>query len=176
MKPSKGEREGEEHTNARTFRRDPGAPFDDLRVENYVKARAKGGSVLAASTAAGVQKGTGIRWEKEPEVKARIGELRIGAEDFIGVSLAYVFTGLKKNAEQARDNGAFKASNEALFLIYKLMKEDKSSAAQMAAALPPAEAHGAALNRRLRESFSSPVIDVAPEPDEEPVEAQNGDA
>lgn len=166
----KGERLGEEHTTSTTFRRDKGAPFDDHRVETYCKARAKGGNVHAASNAAGVHKQTGIRWEKEPEVKARMSELRLGAEDFIGVSLAYVFTGLKRNAEEARDSGAFKASNEALFLIYKLMKEDKSSAHQMAAALP-GNLEGRQLQRALEASFEErerepepAVIDVEPEP------------
>ncbi len=155
----------EEHTPAR-FRRDAGMPFDDYRVETYCKARAKGGTVLAAAGSAGVHKQTAIRWEREAEVRARQRELREGAEDFIGVSVAWCIQQLKTNCMAAREQGAFKASNEAALLVYKIMREDKSAAHNMAAALP-ATTQGMDLQKRIRESFRQPddadVIDVAPD-------------
>ncbi len=162
----------EERTSERSFRRDPGGPFDDYRIEQYAKARAKGGSVPASATATGISKATALRWEAHPEVRARVRELREGAEDFVGVSKAWVITQLKKNVEVARENNAVKASNEALIFIYKILMEDKQVAHQMASAKLPATAEGMDLQKALRASFSEPeherreVIDVEqPEPE-----------
>lgn len=158
-------KEGEEHTSARTFRRDPGAPFDDYRVETFCKARAQGGSLAVAAHRTGISKATATKWEREPEVRARQRELREGAEDFIGVSVAWVIKELKTNVEAAREQGAIKASNEALVFIYKIMTENKAAAHQMASALP-ASLEGKDLQKALRESFRSPeeTIDVVAEP------------
>ncbi len=167
---SEGARKGEEHTTAQSFRRDPGMPFDDYRVETYCKARAKGGTVLAAAGSAGVHKNTAIKWEREPEVRARQRELREGAEDFIGVSVAWCIHQLKTNCTAAREAGAFKASNEAAILVYKIMREDKAAAHNMAAALP-ATTQGMDLQKRIRESFRQPddadVIELTPEAEAE---------
>lgn len=145
-------KEGEEHTTSRSFRRDPGAPFDEYRIEQYCKARAKGGTVHASGSHAGVSKNTAMKWEREPEVRARQRELRDGAEDFVGVSVAWVINELKQNVSVARQQNAIKASNEALVFIYKIITENKQLAHNMAAALP-APARGQDLQKALRESF-----------------------
>lgn len=147
--------DGDEPQGGRHFRRDPGMPFDDFRVEQYAKARAKGGTIAASGSHAGVVKGTALKWEKEPEVRARVRELRDGAEDFVGVSVAWIIGELKRNAKEARENNAFKASNEALLITYKIISENKQVAHQMAAALPAA-LEGKDLQKALRESFSQP--------------------
>lgn len=167
--------EPQEHVSLDKLRRDKGHAFDEFRVETYCKARAKGGSVASAGTAAGVTKPTALKWEQHPEVRARTRELREGAEDFIGVSTAWCIAQLKRNAEEARDQGAFKASNEAILFCYKLMREDKNAAHNTATKQLPATLEGMQLQRALRESFSQPereVIDVVavPPPDELPPE------
>jgi hypothetical protein len=165
------------------FRRDPGAPFDSWEREEYAKARAKGGSLKASATLAGVTPAAVTKWERHPEVKARIRELRDGAETFVGVSTAWVINQLKINVEDAREAGAIKASNEALGMIYKILTEDRNVGHQLARALPP-HVTRQELQKRLRESFgdsaprrrkkalpadASPAIDV--EPDAEDTEA-----
>lgn len=163
------------------FRRDPGGPFDDHRLETYAKSRAKGGSVASSGTAAGIAKPTALRWEQAGEMRARIRELRDGAEDFVGVSKAWILNEYKKNVELAREQGAIKASNDALACMYKIICEDKSVAHNMAAAKLPATLEGQDLQRRLLSSFSQPdrepvqreVIDVEPV---EPDEAEDEDA
>lgn len=168
--------EEQEHTQLDKLRRDKGSPFDEFRVEQFCKARAKGATVSAAGNTAGISKGTALRWERHPEVRARQRELREGAEDYVGVSLGWCIAQLKRNAEEARDNGAYKASNEAILLAYKLMREDRSAAHNQPAVKLPATLEGMQLQRALSESFSQPereVIDVhptEPEPDDEATE------
>lgn len=138
------------------FRRDPGGPFDDLRKEEFAKARARGGSIRASSNVAGVQYATGIKWGKHPEMMARIREMRTGADDFVGATTGWVIGELKKNVEQARENLQFKASNEALSLIYKLVTEDKDAALKAVRALP-ASVQGRELQSRVMDAFNAPT-------------------
>jgi hypothetical protein len=138
------------------FRRDPGAPFDDLRKEEFAKARARGGSIRAASNVAGTQYATGLSWEKHPEMKARIREMRSGADDFVGATAGWVIGELKKNVEAARENLQFKASNEALALIYKLVNEDKDAALKITRSLP-AHVQGQELQSRVMDAFNAPA-------------------
>lgn len=150
----------------RQFRRDPGGPFDDFKVESFCRARAKGGNITSSGNAAGISKPTAFSYEKAPEVKARIRELRDGAEDFVGVSVAWILNQLKINVEAAREDGAYKASNEALMISYKIISENKAVAHKMASALPALE--GKALQRALAESFSQPedIVVTQVDPDD----------
>ncbi len=159
-----------EHPQKRDlFRRDPGGCFDDYRLETYAKARAKGGSIASAGVATGVSKETAKRWEQHPEMRARLRELRDGAEDFIGVSKAYVLRELQKNVELAREQNAIKSSNEALHLIYRIISEDNNVAHQMAAAKQlPTTGAGQDLQRRLKAAFSTPRLSEAARPEPEP--------
>lgn len=137
------------------FRRDPGGPFDDLRKEEFAKARARGGSIRASSNVAGVQYQTALTWEKHPDMMARIREMRAGADDFVGATTGWVIGELKKNVEQAREEKQFKASNEALSLIYKLVTEDKDAALKVTRNLP-ANVQGTALQNAVMEAFNAP--------------------
>lgn len=164
------------------FRRDAGGPFDDHRLETYAKSRAKGGSVASSGVAAGVVKATALRWEQAGEMRARIRELRDGAEDFVGVSKAWILNEYKKNVELAREQGAIKASNDALACMYRIICEDKNVAHSMAAAKLPATVEGQDLQRRLLSSFSQPDREpvrevIVVEPDEPgDAEAEDEDA
>jgi hypothetical protein len=146
----------EEPTPKKGFRRDPGGPFDDYRLETYAKSRAKGGSVASSGVAAGVTKHTALRWEATGEMRSRVRELREGAEDFVGVSKAWILAEYKKNVDLAREQGAIKASNDALACMYKILAEDKNVAHQMASAKLPATLEGKELQRALLASFSEP--------------------
>lgn len=153
---------------ADSFSRGKNAPFDKIELEDFAKARAKGGTLKAAAGIAGVSLGTAATWEKHPEVKERMRELRQGVEDFVGVSKAWVLTQLKENALEAREESQFKASNEALKIIYEILNNDREVNTQVARALSP-DVSRKELQRRLKESFSQPVklpaIDV-PQPEE----------
>jgi hypothetical protein len=136
-------------------RRDPGAPFDQLEREQYAKARAKGGSIKAACGVAGISPALGTQLERLPEMRKRISELRQGAEDFVGVSKGWCIRQLMINAEQSREDGAWKASNEAIGLIHKMISEDVDISHQMARALPP-DVGPQELQKRLSTAFSAP--------------------
>jgi len=149
------------------FRRDPGGPFDSLEREQYAQARAKGGSIKGACAAAGISGPTGTKLEQHPEMRKRISELRQGAETYVGVSKAWVLQQLQRNAEEARDSGAFKASNEALISIYKIISEDRGVGHDMARALPP-NVTPQELQKRLKESFKAPRLTQGRERIEQP--------
>lgn len=138
------------------WRRDSGAPFDDLGREQYAQARAKGAGIKAASSAAGVQAATGTTYERHEAMRLRVRELRQGAETYVGVSKAWVLRELQVTIEAARDNGAYKAAIEGLGLIYKIITEDRSIGHEMARTLPP-NVTPAELQKRLRESFRAPT-------------------
>lgn len=139
------------------FRRDPGAPFDNWEREAYAKGRAKGGSIKSSATAAGVTPQTARGFEKHPEMRARIRELRDGAEDFVGVSLGYIFAQLKDIAEQAKADGEYKPAIEALSLMNKMLSENKDAAANVARALPP-NVQGKELTKRLKDAFAPKAL------------------
>ncbi len=155
--------------------RDPTGPFVALEKELYAKARARGVTVKAASADAGIAVETGTKYERNEIMRKRISELRQGAEDFVGVSKAHLIHKLMQNADEAREAGAFKASNEALLGVYKLISEDKGGdiGRNMPRALPhtvtPEE-----LKARLEKTFKKkrapalplPVVDVPAEEDE----------
>ncbi len=170
----------QEHVQLDKLVRDPCSPFGEYRVEQYCKSRAKGGSVPSSAVAAGCHKNTALRWERHPEVRARLRELRDGADDFVGVSKAWILNELKINVGVARETGAIKSSNEALLFIYKIIQEDKQVAHQMAAAKLPATLEGMDLQRALRASFSEPEREVItvqqaePAPDPEPEHGEEG--
>ena len=147
----------EKQTRVDAFHREPGGAFSSLEREQYAKARARGDTITAASAAAGISSSTGTSFEKHEQMRKRISELRQGAETFIGVSNAWVINQLKRNAEEARDQGAFKASNESIHLIYKIMNENKDVASQMARALPP-NVTPKQLKSELTKAFAKPAL------------------
>lgn len=140
-------------TRVDPWRRDPGAPFDDLGREVFAQERAKGHTLKVSSGAAGIAYRTAVEFERDERMKVRVRELRRGADNFVGVSVAWVLGELRKNVEGAREECAYKASNEALAMIYKIITEDKSVASSMARALPADVSRGD-LQRMLRESFA----------------------
>lgn len=140
-------------TRDKFWRRTPGHPFDSLKRERYAQARARGGTVKASGNDAGIGIQTAFKYEKHPEMKARIRELRSNAEDFLGVSLGWVVQELKTNVEAARRAEHFKSSNEALMLLHKIMTTDKNAAHNIARALP-AEVNGQKLQDLLRANFN----------------------
>lgn len=147
------------------WHREPGDAFPSLERELFAKARARGAPVKVAASDAGVSYQTGVGYERHEAMRKRISELRQGAEDFVGVSKAWIVAQLKRNADEAREEKAFKSSNEALHLIYKIISEDRDLSANMARALPhtvsPAE-----LKAKLKESFKQPGALPPPREDE----------
>ncbi len=139
------------------FRRDQGAPFDELSREEFAKARAKGLSIKASSTAAGINPVTGAKFAGNEAIKERIRELRKGAETYIAVSKAWIIAELMKNVGMARDAEHYKSSNEALALLYKIVSEDREVGANLPRELPihvsPRE-----LQQRLQQSFAEPRL------------------
>lgn len=135
------------------FRRDPGAPFDSYEREQYAKARAKGGSITAACQVAGISGPSGTAFEKHPEMRARIRELRDGAEDFVGVSLGYMLGKLKEVIEDAHKAEEFKSAIDGIKVMAQLLEGNSDAAANMARALPP-EVQGKALQKRLTDAFA----------------------
>ena len=132
--------------------REPGKPFPSLEREQYAQARAKGLGIGQASAAAGISVTTGSQYERHNSVRTRIGELRQTTDAYVGVSAGWVIAQLMKNVEEARENNAFKASNEALALIYKMITEDKSVTHNMARMLPH-HVTPQQLQQKLKESF-----------------------
>lgn len=157
--PNKREEKREENRAAvksqrREWSRLPAQPFNDVAREEFAKARAKGASPKVACQLAGVSV-TNTRWASDPAMLERVRELREGAENFVGVSKAWIIGQLKKNVEESREQGAYKASNEALTLLYKIVNEDKDIAEQMARALPP-DVRTSEIKKRLRDAFAQP--------------------
>lgn len=160
------------------WRRDRGAPFDDLSREQFAQARAKGVGILASANAADISNGTASAFERHPEMQARVRELRAGAETFVGVSVPQVINELMKNAEEARgEKGGYRDSNNALWMVYKILSEDRDVAAAMLRRLGP-DVSRRNLQKRLSEEFNGRMpppaqpIDVPPEP----MEASDGEA
>lgn len=170
------------HNRANLWARDPGGPFVSLERELFAKARARGATIKAASADAGITHVTGTKYERNDEMRKRISELRRGAEDFVGVSTACLIGELMRNAAEAREAGAYKASNEALVAVYKMVTEDKGG--DMGRHTPRALSHSvtpAELKARLTQSFAKTrkpraalpeVIEAPPAPvdDEEAAE------
>lgn len=119
------------------YRRDPGAPFDSLERERFAQARAKGATIKAACTEAGIRPQTGYDYERHEEMRKRVRELRAGAETYVGVSMGWLVRQLTINARRARKAGAYKASNEAFGLIAKIVQRDPNQANNSPRSLPP---------------------------------------
>lgn len=169
------------HNRANLWARDPGGPFVSLERELFAKARARGATIKASSADAGITHATGTKYERNDEMRKRISELRRGAEDFVGVSTACLIGELMRNAAEAREAGAYKASNEALVAVYKMVTEDKGG--DMGRNTPRALSHAvtpAELKERLTRSFTKgkkprasalpEVIEAPPVEDEEAAE------
>ena len=159
---------------ADVWRRDPGAPFDDAAREDYAKARAKGGTIKACANHVGIGAPTATAWEKHPEMRGRIRELRQGAEDFVGVSVGWVIQELKRNVEEARENGQLKSSNEALKLIYDIVRTDPDIANKMARSLPPTVSTRS-IKKQLLASLQADALPAPVDTEGEPVEREEED-
>lgn len=146
------------------WRRDQGAPFDDLAREQYAQARAKGDNIRTASTSAGIDYRTGMTFEKHVDMLARIRELRQGASNFVGVSVGFILSELRKNVELAREKGQLKSSNEALKLMYDIVKTDPNVANQVARQLPPG-ASTKSIKKQLLASLKQEAVDTEGEED-----------
>lgn len=139
------------------FHREVGGAFSAHEKEQYAKARARGDNIKSAAAAAGITAVTATSYEKNEAMRKRISQLRQGAETFIGVSNAWIINQLMRNAEEARGEGAFKASNEAIGMIYKIMNEQRDLASQMARALP-SDIEGRELKKMLSSAFKKPAM------------------
>lgn len=122
---------------AAAWNRAPGQPFEELSRERYAAARAKGQTAKAAAEEAGLVYRTGLEFEKNPDMKRRIQELRQHSETFVGYSVAFILSELKRNAEIAREEKQIKSSNEALMAMYKIISQDPDAVQNAARALPP---------------------------------------
>lgn len=139
------------------FHRPKGQAFDDLAKEQFATERARGtGSLKSAATVAGIGLSTAAAWEQHPLIVERVRELRAQTTQYVGASKAWVMQQLMLNVDDAREGGAFKASNEALMLIYKMLCDDKELNAQAARLLGNGAGDARDVQRRLRESFSKP--------------------
>ncbi len=108
--------------------RRPGDAFDCYQVERFVQERAAGHSVPVSADRAGVSRSTGLSFEAEEAVRERLRELRAGTQTTCTVSLAWICEQLKKNAVDSREGEEpnFKASNEALKLLYEIVTDPKN--------------------------------------------------
>lgn len=160
------------------FIRAAGQPFDDGRVEDYARARAKGDTIGQAGDAAGVGKTVAMRWQQAQPVIDRIRELRAGQETGHTVSVAWIVNELRINAQEARmtDPPQLKSSNESLKLLYDIVTKDKGMLGDLGQALPKvARDMREELTRRLSASstpaFPGQSLDsLARETEGEPVE------
>ncbi len=161
---------------ARVWERERGQPFDDLAREQYAEARAKGGTIKASATETGVSYRDAIAWDKHPEMLQRVRELRQRTTTFIDVSVGWVLNELKKNAEIAREENQLKSSNEALKLIYDILRTDPSVAAGMARQLPPTMSTRAIKQQLLKSLKGEPAPEPVPTQEPEIVEEEDDDA
>lgn len=137
------------------WQREKNQPFNELSREEFARARAKGQTVKASSVSAGISYATGMQFERHEGIQARVRELRQGTEAFVGVSKAWILTQLMTNVTEARDNNAYKASNEALALIYKMISEDDDVGAGVIRSMP-VNTNPRELQRRLANAFAPP--------------------
>jgi hypothetical protein len=140
---------------AKAHTRRPLSPFDDPRLEDYCRARAAGQSPSAAATHAGYGKGHGPKLAVDPDVMERVRELRDGSNTLVTVSVGYIVQQLRKNAEEARDAGQFKPSNDALGLLYEIITKNKDLGQTMN--LPAAGLTTGQAARMIREELSKPA-------------------
>lgn len=120
------------------WRKDPASGrFDDLKKENFAKARAKGSSIAASAGYAGISNATGSKWEREAPMKMRISELRAGAEDFVGVSKGWILEQMKDLVSEARESGQLSTAAKTLEVMYEIVNTDKDLAGNMARAMAP---------------------------------------
>lgn len=143
------------------FRRDPGGPFDSLKKERFAQARAKGAAIKSASAEAGITYRLGCDYERHDAMRMRIRELRSGAETYVGVSLGWLLSQLRINAKRARKAGNFKASNEALGLIAKIVQRkpdlDRDGARSLPADVSQQDVH-AQLTQRFHARARGAVL------------------
>jgi hypothetical protein len=103
----------------------PSGAFEDSRKERFAEAVASGMPVSKASAHVEVRRETGYLWAKHPRMLSRIDVLRSNDLKYKQVSVSLVVTQLARNVELATEAGQFKASNEALAMLYKILKADK---------------------------------------------------
>ncbi len=139
------------------FHREDKAPFSDLTREAYAKCRARGETIKASCASAGITVQTGTVYEKHPEMRKRISELRAGAETYVGVSTAWCMRQVQQIMEEAREAGQYKVALESAQFIYKVVTEDKGVGQQMARALSP-DVTAKDLKKLLKQEFAQPAL------------------
>lgn len=103
---------------------------------------------------------TGKKWQQRSEVQLRIRELKDGSNTVTLVTKAYVLNGLKKNAEESRLVGQYKSSNEALKILYDIIKTDR----EVAEGLSDGRPLSGDLRESLRNALSQTKALPAPTP------------
>lgn len=152
-----------------------GQAFDAFEAEQYAQARASGQTIGVSATSAGVGLAAAKTLEKDPEVRSRIAELREGSKTITTVSPAWILEQLKINALESREGREYttinkageqvevtsapnyKASNEALQMMYEIIKTDDSILNGLGGGLP---AGSKAMMQEIQKRLSAP----APQP------------
>lgn len=115
-----------------SYARQPGQPFEDERLEAYMRCRAAGNSIVSASKEAGLAKSSAQKVEASEAYKERLAEYKQNTRRFTEISVAALMDKLARNADEAATAGDFKASNQAIGMLLDLVKRD---AAKVGAAL-----------------------------------------
>ena len=111
-----------------TWTRGSDGTFNDLKKEKFATLLAGGKTIKEAADQAGMAYATGLQWAKEPAMKLRKRDLRAtpAVSQTFSVSIAMVCADLYLNATEARKDGKYSDSNNALVSLYKIAKAEKS--------------------------------------------------
>ena len=113
---------------AMTWTLGPDGSFNDPQKEKFAMHLGGGKTIAEASRLVGITGKTGLLWAKNPDMKERKRILRAqpGISQTFSVSIAMIVAELHRNAMEARAAEQFKASNDALQMMYTIAKQEKS--------------------------------------------------
>lgn len=107
-------------------KRTPGQPLANAKAEAYAQLRAGGMPAREAGEELGLREsGTYMRFERSPEHRARVAELKAQEEAPLKLSPEWLAGELHTNVVSARSAGQFKASTEALVRLADLYRDYK---------------------------------------------------
>lgn len=109
---------------ALSYARKPGQPFDDERLEAYVRCRASGQSIKIAAEESGLAKSSAQKIEASEAYKERLAEYKSDTKRFPPITVAALMEKLVRNADRAAEESDFKASNQAIQMLLDLVRED----------------------------------------------------
>jgi hypothetical protein len=111
-----------------TWTRGADGSFNDIKKEKFATFLAGGKTMAEAARLIGLTEVTGRLWAKNDDMKDRKRILRATpaiSQTFV-VSIAMIVSELHRNAQLAREENQFKASNDALLAMYEIAKNEKS--------------------------------------------------